>query len=82
MPIRGTVKWFSNAHGWGFIRREGASDVFLHHSRILGKGFKVLRRGDPVVFTVKRGRKGPYAVEVKLAASDTAQRRASRQGRR
>ena len=60
----GTVKWFSNEKGYGFISREGADDVFVHHTGILGEGFKTLDEGDRVEFTVVQGTKGLQAADV------------------
>ncbi len=60
----GTVKWFSDAKGYGFIAREGAEDVFVHHSAIQGAGFRSLVEGDRVEFTVEQGAKGPSATNV------------------
>jgi CspA family cold shock protein len=60
----GTVKWFSNAKGYGFIEREGADDVFVHHTGILGEGYKSLQEGDRVEFKVEQGTKGLQAVDV------------------
>ena len=60
----GTVKWFSNAKGYGFIGREDADDVFVHHTGILGEGYKSLNEGDQVEFTVEQGTKGLQAVDV------------------
>ena len=54
----GTVKWFNDAKGFGFIEREGADDVFVHHSAIQGEGFKSLAEGQKVEFTVVQGQKG------------------------
>jgi len=62
----GTVKWFNDQKGYGFIVREsGQGDVFVHHSAILGEGFKTLSEGDRVEFVVVQGQKGPAAEEVK-----------------
>lgn len=61
----GTVKWFSDAKGYGFIAREGAEDVFVHHSAIEGAGFRSLVEGDRVEFTVEAGAKGPSATSVR-----------------
>jgi len=62
----GTVKWFNDQKGYGFIAREsGEGDIFVHHSAIVGEGFKTLTEGDRVEFTVTRGNKGPAAGEVR-----------------
>ncbi len=62
----GTVKWFNDQKGYGFIVREsGDGDVFVHHSAIIGEGFKTLNEGDRVEFIVTQGEKGPAAGEVK-----------------
>jgi CspA family cold shock protein len=68
----GTVKWFNNAKGWGFIQQEnGGPDVFVHYSQISGDGFRSLREGDPVQFVRKDGPRGPLAESVsKLGDSD------------
>jgi cold shock protein len=60
----GTVKWFSNAKGYGFIAREGGDDVFVHHTAIQGDGFKTLDENERVEFTVEQGAKGPQATDV------------------
>jgi CspA family cold shock protein len=60
----GTVKWFSNAKGYGFIAREGADDVFVHHTGIRGEGYKSLDEGERVEFSVEQGAKGLQAVDV------------------
>jgi CspA family cold shock protein len=60
----GTVKWFSNAKGYGFIAREGKDDVFVHHTGIRGEGYKTLDEGERVEFTVEQGTKGLQAVDV------------------
>jgi CspA family cold shock protein len=61
---KGTVKWFSNSKGYGFISRESGSDVFVHHTAIKGEGFKTLEEGDRVEFNVTRGPKGDQATDV------------------
>ena len=61
----GTVKWFNEAKGYGFIAPEdGTKDVFVHHSNIAGNGFKTLTEGAKVEFEVREGTKGPEAINV------------------
>ncbi len=65
MP-QGTVKWFNDQKGFGFIEVEGGGkDVFVHHSAIEATGFKSLQEGDKVTFEIEQGAKGPSAVKVK-----------------
>ncbi len=62
---KGTVKWFDNSKGYGFIAREaGKKDVFVHHSAIQGEGYKSLEEGQQVQFEVTKGPKGDQAVNV------------------
>ena len=60
----GTVKFFNEAKGFGFITREGGPDAFVHYSAIQGSGFKTLAEGQQVEFTVTQGQKGPQAENV------------------
>jgi CspA family cold shock protein len=62
--IEGTVKWFNDAKGFGFIEREGEDDVFVHYSAIQGDGFKSLDEGTRVQFEIVDGPKGPAADNV------------------
>ncbi len=64
MREQGTVKWFSNEKGYGFISRASGDDVFVHHSAIQGTGFKSLNEGDRIEFDVARGPKGFQAQNV------------------
>ena len=65
--LQGTVKWFNDAKGYGFISREGGPDVFVHFSAIQGSGFKSLAEGDHVEFEIVQGQKGPQAADVTKA---------------
>lgn len=65
MPTTGTVKWFSDSKGYGFLTRDdGEKDVFVHHSAIQGTGFKTLSEGERVEFEVVQSQKGPAAENV------------------
>ena len=64
----GTVKWFNDAKGYGFIAPEGGGkDLFVHHTNISGEGFKTLQEGAKVEFVPEQGQKGPQATNVVLA---------------
>lgn len=63
---QGTVKWFNESKGFGFIERESGSDVFAHFRAINGEGFKTLKEGQKVEFTVTDGAKGPQAEDITI----------------
>jgi cold shock protein len=63
---QGTVKWFNNQKGYGFIGREEGPDIFVHYSALNAKGYKSLKEGDVVTFEVVKGTKGPQAANVSL----------------
>jgi CspA family cold shock protein len=63
MP-QGTVKWFNNKRGWGFIVKEDGEDIFVHYSAIKGDGFRSLDEGQRVQFEIENGDKGPAAANV------------------
>ncbi|MGH2621842.1 MAG: cold shock domain-containing protein [Anaerolineales bacterium] len=62
--VLGTVKWFNDGKGYGFIAREGGDDVFVHFSAIQGNGFRSLQEGQRVEFTIQQGPKGLQAADV------------------
>ncbi len=62
---QGTVKWFNDQKGYGFIEQDNGEDIFVHHSEIQGTGFKTLSEGDIVSFEVGAGQKGPAAQDVR-----------------
>ena len=63
MPV-GTVKWFSDVKGFGFIKREEEADVFVHYSQVAGEGFRTLEEGQFVKYELKEGPRGPFAENV------------------
>lgn len=68
--MQGTVKWFNNAKGFGFIgRQDGGGDVFVHYSAIESEGYRALAEGDTVEFEIEQGQKGPQAAHVKKIAA-------------
>ena len=62
--VKGTVKWFNEKKGFGFISQEEGDDVFVHHTSIEGDGFKTLNEGQSIEFEIQDGPKGPQAVKV------------------
>jgi len=64
VKLKGTVKWFNNAKGFGFIGREDGPDVFVHYSALVAEGYKSLQEGDAVEFEIVDGQKGPQAANV------------------
>jgi CspA family cold shock protein len=64
--LNGTVKWFNESKGYGFISRENGPDLFVHFSNITGDGFRTLKDGQAVSFTEGQGQKGPQAENVEL----------------
>ncbi len=66
--LKGTVKWFNNAKGFGFLGREGGPDVFVHYSAVTSEGYKSLQEGDTVEFEITQGTKGPQAANVTKAS--------------
>ena len=64
--IQGTVKWFNESKGFGFLSHEGGPDVFVHHSEIRAEGYRSLNEGDKVQFEITQSPKGPRAANVTL----------------
>jgi len=67
--VQGTVKWFNNSKGYGFIGRDDGPDVFVHYSAISGEGYRSLQEGDRVEFEIIQGPKGPQAANVAKGAN-------------
>jgi cold shock protein len=66
--VTGTVKWFNNSKGYGFLTQENGADVFVHHSAIEGEGYHTLEEGQKVEFTIEKGQKGLQAARVVVLA--------------
>ncbi|MEA2103261.1 MAG: cold-shock protein [Candidatus Cloacimonadota bacterium] len=64
--VQGTVKWFNNTKGFGFIEQDNGEDVFIHYKSISGTGFRSLKEGQRVEFIIEQGQKGPAAKDVTL----------------
>jgi len=64
MSAEGTIKWFNEKKGYGFIQQDNGQDIFVHYSSIMGDGFKTLAEGQRVKFDIEEGAKGPKAVNV------------------
>ena len=62
--VKGTVKWFNESKGFGFIEQDSGPDVFAHYSSIVGSGFKTLTEGQQVEFSITQGQKGPQAENI------------------
>lgn len=63
--VTGTVKWFNDQKGFGFLAQEGGKDVFVHHSAIIADGYRSLTEGERVEFSITQGPKGPAAADVR-----------------
>ncbi len=64
MSVEGTIKWFNEKKGFGFIQQDNGPDIFVHYSSIIGDGFKTLAEGQRVQFDIEEGSKGPKAINV------------------
>ena len=71
--LKGVVKWFNDAKGFGFIEHSSGKDVFVHYSVIESDGFKTLKDGEPVEYEIKEGPKGLHAARVRRTTKDTLQ---------
>ncbi len=71
--LKGTVKWFNNAKGYGFLGRDDGPDVFVHYSAISSEGYKSLQEGDKVEFEITQGQKGPQAANVSKVSAEVSQ---------
>lgn len=67
--LTGRVRWFNNQKGYGFIGRDGGTDIFVHYSAILSEGYKSLKEGDDVEFEIVQGQKGQQAANVQVISS-------------
>jgi CspA family cold shock protein len=70
--VSGKVKWFNDSRGYGFIERDSGEDVFVHYTAILGVGYRTLKEGQQVEFSVEDGTKGPQARNVHIVDRDEA----------
>ena len=70
--MTGTVKWFNNSKGFGFIGRDDGADVFVHFTAISGEGYKSLQEGEKVQFEIVQGPKGPQAANVTKASAESS----------
>src|SRR6266481_621411 len=78
IEVQGTVKWFNNSKGYGFIGRDDGPDVFVHYSAITGDGYRTLQEGDTVEFEIVQGPKGPQAAIVfRIRISELSSARSS-----
>lgn len=71
--LKGVVKWFNDAKGFGFIEHTSGKDVFVHYSVIESEGFKTLKDGEEVLYEIKEGPKGLHAIKVRKAKAATAE---------
>ena len=73
--MRGSVKWFSDVKGYGFLTTESGTDLFVHYSAILGSGYRTLLEGQNVEYSLADGTKGPYAVDVASGVESTIRKK-------